>query len=234
VVKLEDGYPVYLEERRNEFYLSGGDDGFLIFLGEEPHQNEEAYAEAFLDAVEILGVKRVVAVAGVHGPVPYDKRREISCAYSLPEMKEEMTRYALKLSNYEGGSTIGTYLADRAEARQVEFVALYALAPAYDFSQGTMMVQQMAMQEDFRAWHDIMVRLNHMLRINVDLSDLEEQADALTAVWDAKIQKLLEASQLNVQEYLDQINEEFTERRFEPLSHVWEDALGQLFDDSDL
>ena len=235
VVKLEDGYPVYLEERRNEFYLSGDDEsGFLIFLGEEPHLNEEAYAEAFLDAVEVLGVRRVVAVAGVHGPVPYDKRREISCAYSLPEMKEEMLRYALKLSNYEGGSTIGTYLADRAEARRIEFVALYAVAPAYDFSQGSMMVQQMAMQEDFRAWYDIMLRLNHMLRIDVDLSELQKRADALTAAWDAKIEKLLEMSQLDVREYLDQINGDFTERSFEPLSRVWEDALGQLFDDTDL
>jgi proteasome assembly chaperone (PAC2) family protein len=235
VVKLEDGYPVYLEERRNEFYLSGDDNrGFLVFLGEEPHLNEEAYAEAFLDAVEVLGVRRVVAVAGVHGPVPYDKRREISCAYSLPEMKEEMLRYALKLSNYEGGSTIGTYLADRAEARRIEFIALYALAPAYDFSQGSVMVQQMAMQEDFRAWFDIMIRLNHMLHINVDLTDLQTRAEALTDAWDRKIEKLREVSQFNVQEYLDQINEEFTERTFEPLSQVWEDALGQLFDDADL
>jgi len=235
VVKLEDGYPVYLEERRNEFYLSGDDkSGFVVFLGEEPHQNEVTYANAFLDAVEALGVKRVVAVAGVHGPVPYDKRREISCAYSLPQMKEEMLRYALKLSNYEGGSTIGTYLADRAEARGVEFIALYALAPAYDFSRGTMIVQQMAMQEDFRAWHDIMVRLNHMLRINVDLSELQTRADALTAAWDGKIEKLLEMSQLDVGQYLDRINAEFTERSFEPLSHVWEDALGQLLDDTDL
>lgn len=235
VVRLEDGYRQHLEQRKNEFFFAGDEqNGFLIFLGEEPHQNEEAYSEAFLDAVEALGVKRVVAVAGVHGPVPYDKRREVSCVYSLPGMKEEMMRYALKLSNYEGGSTIGTYLADRAEARNIEFVALYALAPAYDFSQGSMIVQQMSMQEDFRAWHEIMVRLNHMFRLDVDLSDLQKRGDELTAAWDEKIEQLEQVSQLEVRQYLEQINADFTERSFEPLSHVWEDALGQLLDDSEL
>ncbi len=235
VVRLKDGYRQHLEQRRNEFFFAGDEqNGFLIFLGEEPHQNEEAYSEAFLDVVEALGVKRVVAVAGVHGPVPYDKRREVSCVYSLPGMKEELMRYALKPSNYEGGSTIGTYLADRAEARNIEFVALYALAPAYDFSQGSMIVQQMSMQEDFRAWYEIMVRLNHMFRLDLDLSDLQERGDELTAAWDEKIEQLEQISQLEVRQYLEQINADFTERSFEPLSHVWEDALGQLLDDSEL
>ena len=235
VVKLEDGHRVHLEERKNEFYLADDEENaFLIFLGEEPHQNEEAYAEAFLDAIEALGVRRVVAVAGVHGPVPYDKRREVSCVYSLPGMKEELTRYALKLSNYEGGSTIGTYLADRAEARNVEFIALYALAPSYDFSQGSMIVQQMSMQEDFRAWHEIMERLNHMFRLDLDLSELQSKANELTAAWDAKIQQLARVSELDIGEYLEQVGADFTERSFEPLSHVWEDALEQLFDDPEL
>jgi proteasome assembly chaperone (PAC2) family protein len=234
VVKLEDGHRVHLEERQNEFYLASGDaKGLLIFLGEEPHQNEEAYSQAFLDAVEELGVKRVVAVAGVHGPVPYDKRREISCVYSLPALKDELLRYALKLSNYEGGSTIGTYLADRAEPRNIEFIALYALAPAYDFSRGSMIVQQMSMQEDFRAWQDIMVRLNHMFRLDLDLSDLQRRADEVTAAWDAKIDQLESVSELDVQDYLAEVRADFTERRFEPLSHIWEDALGQLFDDAE-
>jgi proteasome assembly chaperone (PAC2) family protein len=234
VVKLEDGHRVHLDERKNEFYLAGSaDNPFLIFLGEEPHQNEEAYAEAFLDALEALHVRRAVAVAGVHGPVPYDRRREVSCVYSLPSMRDELMHYALKLSNYEGGSTIGTYLADRAEARNYEFIALYALAPSYDFSRGSMVVQQMSMQEDFRAWHEIMERLNHMFRLDLDLSELESKASQLTATWDAKVQQLEQVSELDVREYLEQINADFTERGFEPLSHVWEDALGQLFDDQE-
>jgi len=57
LVRLQDGYPEEMEQRRNEFFLTSDDhDGFLIFLGEEPHLNEEEYAEAFLDALEELGI----------------------------------------------------------------------------------------------------------------------------------------------------------------------------------
>jgi len=92
-VTLDEGYREELEPRRNEIFYSGDDrEGYLIFLGEEPHCNEEQYAEAFFDAVEELSVKRVTAVAGVCGPVPYDKDRNVSCVYSLPEMKDELTK----------------------------------------------------------------------------------------------------------------------------------------------
>ena len=124
-----------MQERRNEFYYSGDDErGFLIFLGEEPHQNEERYAEAFLDAVQDLGVERIAAVAGVYGPVPYDKERDISCIYSLPGMKDDLAQYAVRFSNYEGGATISTYLADRAEPREIQFFTFYAFVPSFDFS----------------------------------------------------------------------------------------------------
>ena len=125
MVTLDEGYRVQMEERRNALYVAlEGDDSFLIFIGDEPHMNVEQYADVFLDAVEALGVERVAIVAGVNGPMPYDRDREISCVYSLPEMKEEIEGYAVRLSNYEGGATIGVYLVDRAEERGISMDAM--------------------------------------------------------------------------------------------------------------
>ncbi len=233
VVKLNEGYRESIERRRNEFYYAGDDEeGFFIFLGEEPHQNEERYAEAFFDAVEELGVRRVAALAGVYGSVPYDRDREISCVYSLPGMKEELARYAVKFSNYEGGATISMYLADRAEAREVEFFRFCAFVPSYDFSKGTVMVQPVAIGQDFKAWYDVMVRLRYMFRLNLDLSDLERQSEELIAEWDDKIEQLAKAMpHLRVKEYMQEINDDFTERPFIPLSDVWEEGLRSLLDD---
>jgi predicted ATP-grasp superfamily ATP-dependent carboligase len=233
VIKLSEGYREAFQGRRNEFFYAGDDtDGFLIFLGDEPHRNEERYADAFLDVVETLSIKRVAAVAGVYGPLPYDRDRNISCVYSLPEMKDELTKYAVKLSDYEGGATIGTYLADRAEQRGIEFLVLYAFVPAYDFSGSSSALQPVAISEDFKAWHDIMVRLDHMFGLDMDLSDLERRSDELISTWDAKIEQLaLSMPQLEVKKYMENINQEFTEMSFEPLSELWEDALGHLFED---
>lgn len=234
VIKLSEGHSESLEARNNEYFYSGDDKkGFAVFLGDEPHQNEERYAEAFLDAAEELRIKRIAIVAGVHGPVPYDREREISCVYSLPRMKDELANYAIKFSNYEGGTTIGTYIAAMAERREMEVVVFFAIVPSYDFSHAATLTQRMAMDEDFKAWHELMRRLVHMFDLDLDLSDLQSRSEELTAAWDSKIGRLSEMPQLDVQEYLNKVNERFAGRTFLPSSDVWEEALGDLFGDSD-
>ena len=233
VVKLEEGYPKELEQRKNEFFYAGDDEqGFFIFLGEEPHQDEERYADAFFDAVEALGIKRVAVPAGVYGAVPYDKDRNISCVYSLPEMKDELEQYSVKFSGYEGGTTISMYLAHRAASRGIEFFRFCAFVPSYDLSQASTFVQPIAIDQDFKAWHDIMTRLEHMFDLDLDLSDLERRSDELIAEWNAKIEQVaLNMPQLGIKDLMEKVNQEFTEMSFEPLSDIWEEALGDLFDD---
>ncbi len=240
VVKLNEGYREAFQQRRNEFFYAGDDErGFVLFLGEEPHLNEARYAKAFLDAVEQLGIKRVAAVAGVYGPVPYDKDRDVSCVYSLPEMKRELSQYAIRFSDYEGGATISTYLADQAESRAIEFFTFYAFVPSYDFSnlspQAQITVQAVAIGEDFKAWYDLMRRLTHMFNLELDLSDLERRGTELGQAWDTKIAHVDGTMpELGVRDYMNKVDEDFEEVRFEPLSAVWEEALRDLFNDDDL
>jgi proteasome assembly chaperone (PAC2) family protein len=233
-IKLEEGYRKDLEVRRNEIFYVGDDKkGLVIFLGDEPHMNEEQYAVAFFDVAEALNVKRVAAVGGVYGPMPYDQDREISCVYSLRGMKKELASYAVKFSNYEGGTTIGTYLIDKAEQRGIEFLAFYAFVPAYDFGQLSVTQQQgIRIETDFKAWYDLMRRFNHMFGLDIDLSELEKESDELNTSMVEKIKELQEEiPQLNIKEYMDKVDEEFTEMTFMPLDDVWERELGNLFDD---
>jgi len=232
VVKLDEGHRERLQERKNEFFYSGDEEsGFLIFMGEEPHRNVDPYAEAFLDVVEELGVKRVAFLGGVHAPMPFDKDRQVSCTYSHPAMKEELTRYAARFSNYEGGVTIGTYLVHRAEARGIEAVAFYAMVPSYVFSRSSAHVQRMAMDNDHKAWYDLMRRLEFMFDLGLDLSDLERRSEELIAEWDAKIDRLARRMPLlGVKKYMEEVNRDFTEMLFLPLSDVWEDELGSLLE----
>jgi hypothetical protein len=124
------------------------------------------------------------------------------------------------------------YLAHRAELRGVEFFRLCAFVPSYDFSQASTLVHPIAIDQDFKAWYDIMTRLEHMFDLNIDLSDLEQRSDKLVLEWHAKIEQLaMKMPQLGVKNLIDQVNKEFTEMSFEPLSDVWEEALGDLFDD---
>ncbi len=235
VVKLEEGYRKLLHAPINEiFYAETNGKGLFIFLGDEPHLSVDRYAEAFFEAVETLRIERVAAVGGVYGAMPYDKDRDISCIYSLREMKEELEEYAVRFSNYEGGATIGAYLADRAERKGIEFLVFYGFVPAYDFSRPGIVAQGMRVEQDYRAWYDLMRRVNHMFGMDIALADLERKSHELTAAIDAKIAELeLKMPQLEVREYLAQLEQDFTERSFSPLSDLWEAALGDILKDLD-
>ncbi|MEZ4643818.1 MAG: PAC2 family protein [Chloroflexota bacterium] len=234
-VKLQDGYRQSFSTKRNEFYYTGiAESGLLIFLGDEPHMNVEQYAEVFLQAVQELGVKRVVSLGGVYGAMPYDKERQISCLYSLKRMKAELEAYALQFSDYEGGATIGTYLVDQAEPLDIEFLDLYAFVPAYDFAQSLGQPQGISVENDFKAWYDVMRRFNHMTGLGIDLADLQRRSDELIAALDDKIAEVeAEMPQLSVREYMENLDTEFNEQPFMPLDDVWEQGLQDLFDDLD-
>jgi proteasome assembly chaperone (PAC2) family protein len=232
-IKLEEGYRQALRINKNEiFYAPVDGKGLVIFLGDEPHLNAEQYAGAFFDMAQALNVKRATGVGGVYGPMPYNKDRQISCSYSLQTLKQELEGYALRFSNYEGGATIGSYLLDRAEKSGVEFLVFYAMVPAYDLSQLSSLLQGMRIENDYKAWYDILRRLNHMFGINLDLEELEQQSYELATSMSTKIRALEEEMpQLKIKEYIEKLTEEFQETSFMPLDDVWERELGDLLDD---
>jgi predicted ATP-grasp superfamily ATP-dependent carboligase len=234
-IKLKEGYREGLESKSNEFFYAGDKKkGLVIFLGDEPHLRVEEYGAAFFTAVKELGIKKVAGVGGVYGAMPYDKDRDVSCVYSLHDMKSELDQYAVRFSNYEGGATIGSYLVDRAEREKVPFLVMYAFVPAYDFSQPALFPQGVRIENDYKAWYDILVRLNYLLELEIDLAELQERGDELVVTMDAKLQELAEEMpQLKVREYMEQLNTEFNENPYVPLGDVWERGLADLFGDSD-
>ena len=222
-VHTKEGVVQEMRVIKTELYFTElGDKGLFIFLGEEPHVNEEEYADAFFDIVEKLGVKRVVAVGGVYGAMPYNKDRDISCVFSLEEMRKEMEEYAVRFSNYEGGTTIGSYLAYHAGQRN----------KAYDFGQVMLPAQSVRIEDDVKAWYDIMRRADFMFHLGMDLSELRIQSDELISSMEEQMEELSrQAPQLDVNAYLQKLDDEFTENPFMPLDDVWERELGDLLDD---
>jgi len=235
IIKLEDGYRRDFEVKKNEFYYAGdAQQGVVIFLGDEPHVNAARYATALLSAARELGVSQIAGFAGVYGRVPYDKDRQISCIYSLRSMKKELEAYALNFSNYEGGSSIGSYLVHMAEAVQMPFLVFYGFVPAYDFSESPINPQGVRLENDFKAWYDIMRRVNHLFGLNIDLSLLQRQSDDLMAAMTERLAEFEQKMpQLNVRDYLDKLETDFTELSFWPLADAWEEGLRDLFADDE-
>ncbi|MBK8987140.1 MAG: PAC2 family protein [Chloroflexi bacterium] len=234
-VQIEDGVVQELEQKRNEFYYSGDEQqGLIIFLGDEPHLNVERYGEALFNAAAALGVRRIAGVAGVFGPTPYDKDRQVSCIYSLPEMRDELEGYAVRFSNYGGGSSIDSYLVAMAGRKGIAYLTFYAFVPAYDFSQSALQPRGIQIERDYRAWFNVMQRLNHMLNLGLDLKELEKNSIEMMTAVDAKIEELIEElPEFNIRDYLDKLDADFDELSFVPLDDLWEQELRDIFKDMD-
>lgn len=235
VVKLRDGFPESLNAPRNDFYYAGdARRGVVIFSGDEPHMDVERYTTDFLDAARRLNVRRIIAFGGVYGELPYDKERMVSAIYSMPALRDELNQYAVNLSNYHGGASIGTYICRRAADVGIEFVGFYAFVPMYDVSNVIPDGQMVRIENDYTAWLGVMRRVNHMFGLDIDLTDLSQQSERLMTVLDRKVDELEQsAPQLGVRAYMERLATEFTEQPFLPLDDVWEEEIRHLFDDDD-
>ncbi len=232
-IKLEDGYRAELRVKQNEIYFAENQGKpLLIFLGDEPQLNVARYAEAFFNLAQTFHVPRIVTLGGVYGNVPHDKDREISCTYSLRALKDELTEYAVSFSNYEGGVSIGSYLLDYAEKQGIEYLVFYAAVPMFDLTQLSPLLQTLLIEQDHKAWYDVMRRVNHLLKLGLDLADLERASRKAIKSFDAKIDDLEKAlPQVSVRAHLNKLTEHFVEPSFMPLDDVWKKGLGDLFKD---
>jgi len=235
VVKFKEGHPEFLETEHNDFFYAGDQKkGIVIFIGDEPHIDVDRYVAGILQVAKELKVKRIIGLGGVYGELPYNKERMVSSIYSQEHIKIELENLAVNLSDYHGGASIGSYLCNRAKEQGMEYVSFYGFVPTYDFSSATQDVNGITIENDFMAWVSIMRRIDHMLKLNFDFTELEEKSKKLLKVMDSKIDEIDNADpELNIHEYMQRLADEFDENPFQPLEDFWEEELGRLFNKFD-
>lgn len=232
IVKFNSGFPEYLETERNEFFFTGDrKKGIIIFLGDEPHIDIERYVKSLLYAAKKWKVKRIIGLGGVYGELPYDKERMISSIYSQKHLKTGLEPLSVTLSEYKGGASIGSYLCRRSTDENMEYVSFYGFVPTYDFSGAVQNVSRISIENDYTAWLGIMRRINHMLDLKFDLTELGHKSDHLKLLMDDKVEEIDKvAPELDIVQYFQRLRDEFEENPFHPLEDFWEEELGRLFD----
>jgi len=235
IIKFVEGHPKFLESEKNEFFYSGDENkGLVFFLGDEPHMDAERYVNSILDVANKLKVKRIISLGGVYGELPYNKERMVSSTYSLAKLKNELEDLSVNLSEYHGGASIGSFLCRRAADNDVEYVSFYGFVPTYDFSDASQGFNGISIENDYCSWLGIMRRINHMLSLDIDLTDLEGKSDNLRILMDDKFDEIdKKAPEINIQDYLQRLIEEFEENPFLPREDFWEEELGRLFNNID-
>jgi proteasome assembly chaperone (PAC2) family protein len=235
VVRFEQGLPSSLDTPSNDIYFSGDNQrGIVILRGDEPHMDVDRYTASILHVARKLNVRRIVSLGGVYGELPYDRERTIHGIVSRSELRNELERLAVSLSNYTGGASIGSYLCRRAGEQGLEMIGFYAFIPAYDFTSVESVGGLIRVENDYTAWLGIMRRLNYMFSLNLDLADLEKRSRQLHLAMDAKMAEIEQAApQLGLRDYLNHLTQEHEEAVFNPDDEFWEEKLRDLFDHLD-
>ena len=129
-VKIEEGLITELTYPPNAFHYDTASN-LILFRGKEPNFGWDEYAECIFSVAEEFEVARIYFVGSVAGVVPHTREPRLFCSMSDGSMKDELERYGVRFSNYEGPGSMVTYLTHLAGPRGVQMASLVAEIPAY-------------------------------------------------------------------------------------------------------
>jgi len=205
-IKIEDGL---LKEHRfpqNQFFYwvnPNADNDLILFLGTEPNLNWEEYAEAILSVVEEFAVARIYLLGGVLDKTPHTKEPAVSCACSSEQLKKEMQKYGMQFSNYEGPGRFGTTLLYICQQKQVPMVSITARATYYpEFN--------IVIPRNPKSIRAVIRRLNSPLRLNLDISDLDREAEEFEANL-----SFMASHNPEFQTYIEELEKDYIEVKYE-------------------
>ena len=205
-IRIKDGL---LKEHRfpqNQFFYwvnPNADNDVIFFLGTEPNLNWEEYAEAILSVAEELAAVRIYLLGGVLDKTPHTKEPSISCACSSEQLKQEMQKYRTEFSNYEGPGRFGTTLLYICQKRQIPMVCLTARATYYpEFN--------IVIPRNPKSIRAVVKRLSSLLRLNLDFSDIDREAED----FEAKL-NFMASHNPEFRAYIEELERDFVEVKYE-------------------
>ncbi len=203
-VKIEDGI---LKEHRlpnsEFFYAKGsGNNDIILFSGIEPNLKWSKYTDIFLKVISEFAVKRVYMLGGIIGKVPYTKEPNVSCLCSPPAILVEMKKYNMEFSSYEGPGSFGTTLIYECQKNNIQVVSFMVVAPFYP-------EHNISISRSPASIRAILKRLNRLLNLSLDLSDLDVEVDELRDKLD-----FLAGQNAEFKEYIAQLEKEYVELKY--------------------
>ncbi len=216
-IRIEDGVLKEHHFPQNQFFYwvnPDADNDLILFLGTEPNLNWEEYAEAILGVAEEFAVVTIYLLGGVLDKTPHTREPDVSCACSSDQLREEMRKYSVQFSNYEGPGSFSTTLLHICQDRRGQMVSITARATYYpEFS--------IVISHNPKTIRAVVRRLNHLLHLNLDMSDLDRQAEE----FEAKL-SFMASQNPRFQAYVEEMEKDFTEVKYEePLEMSPDEAV---------
>ena len=129
-IEIEDGLIQSLQMPTNTFYCHEAGK-LCLFVGKEPHLHWRKFGEAIFEFSRVVGVSRILFVGSFGGAVPHTREPRLYVTCSDGESLEEMEKYGVRRSGYEGPGSFTSYLMTQASRSDLKMTSLVAEIPGY-------------------------------------------------------------------------------------------------------
>ena len=165
-VSLVDGVTRRLDWPENAFFhaeIPGTDRDAVILLGVEPNLRWRTFSGLVLDLAQDLGVELLVTLGSLLADVPHTRPAPVTGAATDLALVEEL---GVEPSRYEGPTGIVGVVHDACRQANVPSVSLWAAVPHY-----------VSLAPSPRAALALVRRLGELLRVDIDVAELEQASD---------------------------------------------------------
>ena len=165
-VSLVDGETRKIDWPDNGFFhaeIPGTSRDAILVLGIEPNLRWRTFTSLVLDVARDHGVEMLVTFGSLLADVPHTRPAPVTASATDPELIAEL---GLEASRYEGPTGIVGILHDGAREAGISSVSLWAAVPHY-----------VSLAPSPRAALALVRRFGELMRIDVDLAELEHAAE---------------------------------------------------------
>jgi proteasome assembly chaperone (PAC2) family protein len=103
----------------------------ILLLGIEPDLHWQQFAEATFECIRRFGVSRLYTIGGYLDYAPHTRVPRISAATTQATLQTELAGYDVDLTDYEGPTSIQSYLLSLCRDRGIEGISLWGSTPSY-------------------------------------------------------------------------------------------------------
>jgi proteasome assembly chaperone (PAC2) family protein len=165
-VSLVDGVTRQLDWPENAFFhaeIPGADRDAVVLLGVEPNLRWQTFSGLVLELAQELGVELLVTFGSLLADVPHTRPAPVTGAATDPALVEKL---GLESSRYEGPTGIVGVVHDACRRADIPSVSLWAAVPHY-----------VSLAPSPRAALALVRRFGQLLRIDIDVAELEQSAE---------------------------------------------------------
>jgi len=141
----------------------------LLLQGIEPDLHWQQFADAIIECLQTFKAQRLYTIGGYLDYAPHTRMPRLSAVVTHEALKDELEAYDVDLTDYEGPTSIQSYLLAACRAQGIEGISLWGGAPSYVQGSYPRLTQAM------------LQFLSQLWRVPLDLEEIEEQAIELEA-----------------------------------------------------